>query len=168
MSLFTDFLITLINRETEDIPQGMVCKIDSFDAQKMTADVIPLLQNKTKDGETIDIGKLQKIPVAFMYCGDYYIKPEYKKDNLVWVSFSSFDYSNALKGEKAPIDDVKFSLSYAIVTHGILKDGDSAPTNKSGLVIGYQDSYIQLDENDININISGTVNINNGNLEVSS
>ena len=167
MSRFTDFLIKLIGDNIDNIAQGMICKIDSFDAQKMTADIIPLLQDKTQSGDTIDIGKIQKIPVSFLYCGDYYIKPEYKKDNLVWVSFSSFDYSNAIKGEKAEIENVKFSLSYAVVMHGIMKDGSTAPTTESGLVIGYKNNYIQLNENKLNIKFSGGVNINDGNLEVS-
>jgi hypothetical protein len=150
----------------------MIAKIDSYDKQKMTADVIPLLQDEDIDGDITDYGKLPKIPVSFFFCGKYYIRPAYEKDDLVWISFSSFDYSNAIKGEIAIKDDVKFSVSYAVVMHGILKDGDTAPDpfSKDGLLIGYDKSYIQIDENDINAKISGEYTIENdiGKLEMKS
>jgi hypothetical protein len=146
----------------------MIATIDSFDKEKMTADVIPLLQDEDTEGEITDYGKLPKIPVSFFYCGKYYIRPAYEKDDLVWISFSSFDYSNAIKGEVAPKDDVKFSVSYAVVMHGLLKEDSTAPDpfSKDGLIIGYDKSFIQLDEDDININIQGEITIENQSGEI--
>jgi len=155
MSKFTNFLLSLSDNDVKQIYQGVIAKIDTFDQQTMRATVD--IQLKDLDIPTqieIDLGLLQNIPVGFISGGGgYYIRPFYKKNDLVWITFSSYEIRNALRGSKLQqTNGNKFDLSYAMVSHGLFKDTEIPPTpfTKDGLLIGFGDNtFINILNNNI-------------------
>lgn len=132
----------------KSIQLGLVCKIKKYDKQKMRANVEPVIQRKNELDETVDYPILVDVPVAFLYSGGYYIRPDYQTDDLVWVTFSTFDTEYALKEEKRPESETIFNMENACVQNGITKKdfSDVSDFSNSGLLIGHKDGLmIQVD-----------------------
>ena len=100
MSQFVDFLDDLLHDRLSDIEIGMVGRIESFDKKKMRADVTPLLKRKSGK-QVIEYAQLKDIPVNFIMAGDYYIRPEYKRGDLVHLAFATHDIEDGLKARKS-------------------------------------------------------------------
>ena len=165
----------LINEKITDfvkdnVKQTLVGSIEKFDDQKMTADVKIFLKVVIGDEEPTDFGTLPNVPVNFLYAGGYFIKPPYKKGDLVTVSFCTHDIDKAL--EKVSKEDHEaFNLSSAVVVNGVAPANFSVPSGmeKKGLTIGAEDVYIQLSKDDDLIelkNSTSTVTIDGGSVKI--
>lgn len=138
---FTEFIDTVIDDKIKDIQLGIVGKIVVFNPALMRADVDPLMKIKNDLDEEIDLPILPDLPVGFHYGGGFLIKPTYIKDDLVWISFSTHDFAEALQGYKRVASEKKFEIHNASVTHGIAPDAfvfppfQLAALNKEGLVM---------------------------------
>jgi hypothetical protein len=175
---FVQFLKEIREQGTDTIYQGMIGKIESFDGKKMRADVTLQLQTETDSGDLVDFGKIAEVPVGFIFGGGgYYIRPYYKKDDLVWVTFSSRAIRDALNGDLLPESKDKNDLSFAMVSHGLTPENFTAPTSfdNNGLLIGKDDAFISIIDDvfkienasgDIELKSSGQVAINGTNLTV--
>ena len=163
---FDSFLEFMIEDKMQNIYQGAVGRIESFDTQTMRADVEILLQTRANidSDEVKDIGIIGDIPVNYIHFGDYYIRPEYKKDDLVWVGFSSFDFDASLDLTTQPNDTSFSDITNCVVISGLAKKNFSAPNSfsESGLIVGYKETYLQVNENDIKIvnSAGGQLNVN--------
>ncbi|WP_061218439.1 Gp138 family membrane-puncturing spike protein, partial [Leptospira weilii] len=121
----------------------------------MTANVKLLFKQKDGQGEEIDFPVLSNIRVGTLWAGDFYIKPDYKRGDTVWISFSTHDTSDAVRGLSTPVSESLFDLQSACVVCGF--KGELNPpaitSNLSGLLIGHKHgkSLIQLDDDTIKI-----------------
>lgn len=177
-------LINLFNgfwdKRSRNIIIGCIGRIESFDNKKMRADVQPLLEY-TVSGESsaTKFAVIGDIPVQFLSAGGYYIRPDYAKGDLVWVTYATFSIEHGLSNSFDNTSGSIFSRENASVANGIAKENWSAPAafNDPGLLIGHKDGtfiHIKPDEvkikdkngNEIKMNSEG-ININNGALTVS-
>ena len=82
------FLKDLIFQQTEKIEQGFIAEIVSFDSVKMKAEIKPLLEHTTEvegktNKKTIKSPNIPDVHCSILYGNGYYIRPEYKKGDLV-------------------------------------------------------------------------------------
>ena len=139
----------------KNIKQGAVGIIQSFNGSKMRADVDVLQKTQDDEEQTpVDFGVLPDLPVQFLYAGGSFIKPNYQKGDMVWITFATNDIDDSLKGIKTVDNDGEFNLAAASVSHGIAPEGWTPPANfnKTGLVIGDDQVYLQVDGGEIRIN----------------
>jgi Phage protein Gp138 N-terminal domain len=143
MSGFIEFLEDYLHERLSDIDIGMIGRIEAFDSQKMRADVIPLLKKKSGDQE-IEYSMIKDVPVSFLYSGGFYIRPAYRKGDLVHISFSTHDIEKALKDDKPLASNRIFSTENSFVTGGIAKTDWKPPSDisKEGLLVGHKDGGV--------------------------
>lgn len=151
---FTGYIENFINLKTSDIHLGMIGKIEKFDANKMRADVQPLLKKENALGESITFPILIDIPVLFYKGGNFFIKPNYVSGDMVWIGFSSHDIENPLKNYTRNTSEKMFELHNACVLGGIAGEYESMPDMiyENGLVFGDSDGYgLILNDNVVSI-----------------
>jgi hypothetical protein len=145
---WTDYIEELIQSRIERIEQGLVCKIQSFDKQAMRADVVPFIQEK-REGQLENYPTLPGVPVAYLFSGEFYIRPHYLPDDLVWVTFATRDIESSLRETVAEESPKRFDLENACVIGGVAPTGFTAPDefSEDGLLIGHTggDAYIQFE-----------------------
>ncbi len=86
-----DFFNKLSGNLVNGINSCMLGRIETFDASKMKANVVPLVKNK--DGNK---PMLIEVPVSFIKAGPFLIRPPYKKGDIVLVVFADEDIDNVL------------------------------------------------------------------------
>jgi hypothetical protein len=140
-----DFLEKFINLKTRYIQKGLVCTIEKFDSTKFRANVKPLMKYKNAYGIETEYPILTEIPVIVQKQGDYFIKPNYVKGDLVWVGFSTFDILNSLQNYTKAESIKTHELHNACVLGAIVKENYSATTaeKESGLVIGKSSGTVE-------------------------
>jgi len=150
--LFDDFF----NARSRELLTGCIGTIERHDIATMRADVKPLLKYLA-DGTTQvkDYQIIPNIPVLFLYAGGYYIRPEYKRGDLVWVTFATHEIERPLAGVPGNTDGRLFSRENAAVVYGIARTGWSVPGDfsKPGLLIGHEGGgmYAHLQQGKISI-----------------
>lgn len=156
----------LLNDKLQDfgksIQLGLICKVEKFDKEKMIADVEPLLKSKDDDEIETALPIIPDIPVCFINAGGFYVRPEYKRGDLVWVSFSTHDIADALNEYTRAASKKIFSIENACLICGIASKSFINPAefaNKDGLLIGHKDgkAYIQFKDDEIIFNIGADV-----------
>jgi len=163
MSSLNNLIYNIVEDYLDNIQLGLPCRIEKFDKEKMRADIQPYLKDKNyniEDSEEVEYPIITDIPVCVTQLGNYYIRPDYKKDDLVWVTFSSNDIYDALEKQKRLKSPSSFLLHNACVVGGILSNKDTAPTefsNEDGLLIGHKDgnSYVVFADNNITFKFDG-------------
>lgn len=137
-----EFFQRLLNDRLEGILIGAVCRIEKFDATRMVADVLPMIRQEVPGGKIVDLPMLVNIRVGSQGAGDYIVRPPYKKGELVWVSFATYDIYPGLKGKKADAEGGLFSLQNACVICSVEKTGTILPisiSSKEGLLFAHKD-----------------------------
>ena len=132
-----EFFNKLSGNLVNGINSCMLGRIETFDASKMKANVIPLVKNK--DG---DKPMLIEIPVSFIKAGSFLIRPPYKKGDIVLVVFADEDIDNVLLSGNIsePNSTRKHSLDDAIVVGGIMPFTQTLPNEHiEDLVIAKDD-----------------------------
>ena len=150
-------LIKLFNnfwdKRSRDIVIGCIGRIESFDKVKMRADVQPLLEYKSSgDTTAVKFAVIGNIPVQFLYAGGYYIRPDYAKGDLVWVTYSTFDIEYGLNNLHDNVAEGTFSRENASIAHGLAPEKWQAPElfQSDGLLIGHKSGItLQIKENEI-------------------
>ncbi|MEW6525092.1 MAG: Gp138 family membrane-puncturing spike protein [Spirochaetota bacterium] len=162
IKLFEDFW----NNRAKEIIIGAIGRIESHNLATMRADVTPLLYF-TPQGTTSprNFTVIANVPVLFIWAGGYYIRPEYKRGDLVWLSFATFDISKGLSGQADAADGAMFRRESAAVVGGIAKNSWQKPSDitKPGLLVGHKDGNVLLQITDSKIIIKGDIEIT-GNL----
>jgi len=144
---FTQFIKDVLNQFGQNIQIGIPAVIDSFDKSAMRANVKFYLQTEDREGNATDYPIVPNIPVQFLYSGGFYIRPDYQPGDNVWVTFATFDISDALDENTMPESGL-FGMHNASVAGGIASNKFTAPASFSndGLLIGMGDNtYIQFD-----------------------
>src|SRR5688572_5336912 len=96
MSYFGEFLADLQAKFGSTIQIGMVGQIFNFDRKKMRADAKPLLKISNAQNQSEQLPNLSKIPVQLLWSNGYYIRPDYRDGDLVWITFATHSISAAL------------------------------------------------------------------------
>ena len=133
MAFFNKLSGSLVN----EINSCMLGRIETFDASKMKANVVLLVKNK--DGNK---PMLIEVPVSFIKAGPFFIRPPYKKGDIVLVVFADEDIDNVLlSGDiSEPNSTRKHSLDDAIVVGGIMPFTQALPNEHiEDLVIAKDD-----------------------------
>nr|WP_016758398.1 Gp138 family membrane-puncturing spike protein [Leptospira weilii] len=155
MITLDDVILKAIKKQLANVQVGLPGTIESFNPSMMTANVKLLFKQKDGQGEEIDFPVLSNIRVGTLWAGDFYIKPDYKRGDTVWISFSTHDTSDAVRGLSTPVSESLFDLQSACVVCGF--KGELNPPamtgNLPGLLIGHKHgkSLIQLDDDTIKI-----------------
>ena len=112
-----DFFNKLSGNLVNGINSCMLGRIETFDASKMKANVVPLVKNKGNNKPL-----LIEVPVSFLKAGPFVIRPPYKKGDIVLVVFADEDIDNVLLSGNVsePNSTRKHSLDDAIVVGGIM------------------------------------------------
>lgn len=138
---FLEFLQQLISGTLGTILIGAICTIERFDSATMLADVQPLIVRQNPDQSEKDYPLLTNVPVKHLGAGDYVVVPPYKKGDLVWVSFATYDTAKPLSGKKAQTDGGQFALQDACVIGPVLQSGVKLPAaiaGKEGMVLAHK------------------------------
>ena len=125
MSL-SQLIESVVDKKLRAIPQHLLCTIESFDKDKLTATCKPLYKSVDGQGKEISYPLLSNIPVMSCFLGkDISVIPSYKKGDLVLVACSTFDYSKQLKKQSAKESEGLFGLENSFVIGGIKTSSDS-------------------------------------------
>lgn len=142
---FAELLDRYTDKKGRGMQLGMVCQVESFNANTMRADVLPLVREKNELDEVSNYPVIPGIPVQYVQIGqNCYIKPFYQRGDLVWVGFSTFDISNSLSGsgrkQEVRPDSKIFGLENACLLGRIAEQGWSEPEN----MIKFEDGKLTL------------------------
>lgn len=123
------------------VNMGLIGKIENFDSEKMLADVQPLAK---QGGENFSL--IANVSVQFIFAGGFYIRPEYKKDDLVWLAFSRLEMDAPLSGNMADVEREQFNMQNCSVVAGVAPANFTAPQSfsKSGIIIGKDENYLNI------------------------
>ncbi|MDV6235830.1 Gp138 family membrane-puncturing spike protein [Leptospira ellisii] len=148
-------ILAAIHNNLSKIQIGLPGVIESFKPEEMTANVRIPFKKEDENGQAKTFPVLSGIRVGTYWAGDFYIKPDYKRGDKVWVSFSTHDISDAIRGVESVTSDSLFDLQSACVVSGYKGKTDlpASTSNLAGLVIGHKEgrSLIQLDGDRIKI-----------------
>jgi hypothetical protein len=136
---FAKFMQDFFSEFAKRIQLGLPARIIRFDKSKMRADVEFYLQSENEKGIAVNYPVISDLPVQFVFAGGYYIRPDYQYGDKVWVTFSTFDISDALYGVKSIESGSLFNLNNAVVSGGIAENNFTPPSEFSaedGLLIG--------------------------------
>lgn len=173
---FIDMLNDFFDRRMRDIMIGGIGAIQSYDKESLRADVLPLLSYSARGNiKAGNFSVIPGMPVLTLHAGDYVMIPPYKKDDLVWMTFSTFPIANSLSGSNDQTDGSIFSRESGAVVCGLAKNGWNKPsfTNKDGLIMGHKSGncYMMITENTVEIKgdltISGDVVADSENNKIS-
>jgi len=153
-----------IDKRNREIIIGCIAQIVKHDIGTMRADVVPLLKYTAK-GETVasNFAVIPNVPVLFTYAGGYFIRPQYQKGDLVWVTFATFPIANSLNGNYDDTGCSLFNRDSCAVICGIAKNNWDKPKNidLDGLLIGHKEGvFIQIADDKITINADLKINGN--------
>jgi hypothetical protein len=152
-----EILKEFIDRFGERIFQACIAEIDSYDKTLATAKVIPLLKVQ-RESDIVKFPVLSGVPVLDYQAGGVRMIPDLRKGDLVWLAFSSFELSNAIKGQFEFTSD-KFAFENCIIIGGLSKQPSvlNPLFNKDGLVItDNQTTYVQIANNKIELSAGST------------
>lgn len=143
----------IIYENMKKIEQGFIAKIVSYDPKTMRAEISPQLEFITEiegQRQTIQAPNIINVPCELLYAGGFYIRPVYKKDDLVKCSLCSSNITKPLDvGTRSDTNDNRFSLSYVTVSGGVIPKNFTPPAqwDRDGLVIGNDSGFIEIAEN---------------------
>lgn len=107
--------------------------IQKYDSEKMLADVLPLLKQKLPDGKVVNFPVLANVPVSHAGSGDVLFRPDYKKGDLVQMTFSTYDRATARSGKPSSANGKLFGLENATITNAVLPSDQQIPSSAEGL-----------------------------------
>ncbi|MCL2155424.1 MAG: hypothetical protein FWH53_07150, partial [Leptospirales bacterium] len=113
----------------------------------------PLLEHKASgDKVAVKFAVIGNVPVQFFYSGGYYIRPDYVKGDLVWVTYATFDIEYGLNNLHDDVSAGAFSRENASIVFGIAPENFNVPDsfNDDGMLIGHKAGVnLQIIENDV-------------------
>lgn len=150
-----EMILAAMQKSLSRVQVGLPGIIDSFNPNEMTANVKIPFKQKDGAGEEKSFPILSNVRVGTLWAGDFYIKPDYKRGDKVWISFSTHDISDAVRGVSSVVSDSLFDLQSACIVSGFKGETEAPATTagQSGLIIGNKEgkSLIQLEDDRIKI-----------------
>ena len=130
-------LKTALNAAKLGIHTGIPAKVTKYYKDDGTVDCIPVLKQKFPDGETVEMAKIQKVPVAFPQTKRSIIAMPVQKDDYVWLMFSerSIDAWIQNGGIVDPADKRTHHLADAVAYVGIMPNADRHKINNDNDII---------------------------------
>ena len=161
---YAQFLNDFMDKMLSQVQIGIPGKIINYYPKTLRADVQPIMSTQDFDGVVYSYPALQNISVQTILTGGFYIRPEYKEDDMVWITFSTFDIASALDGTQSVESTKTFSLENASISGGIAPNNFTAPNefSQTGLLIGSTsgNAYMQFTDSAIVFNFgNGTEQI---------
>jgi len=116
MSEFSKFMREQLNEEREHIHTAILARIERYNAEKMQADIKPLV--KEKHGE---MPLIKNAAVSCLKTGDFIIRPPYAKGDLVVAVIVERSIDNVIFSgdESEQVGERKHDLQDAVVIGGI-------------------------------------------------
>lgn len=161
MNFFADILNAWLDDRLGQVEMSFLAKIVTFDKEKMQATIRPQLYSNAQDGvddpkTVMNTPDINNVPVEMIYAGDgCFIRPEYKKNDLVSVSCYASPIDEVVVGKaRANSKKNRFSFSSCTVRFGVLQSGQIVPAafaGKSGLLIGRGSNYIWFDGSSVRV-----------------
>lgn len=128
-----DILDNLMNGIKGEINSCILAKIESFDPEKLTANVIPMTRQLDRTGKTKELSMLINIPVATIQTENFIIRPPYKKGDIVVMVIADSDIEGTIiTGEISdPNTKRKHSLDDGIIIGGFKALNNTLPSEHS-------------------------------------
>ncbi|TGL06503.1 hypothetical protein EHQ43_08820 [Leptospira bouyouniensis] len=135
--------------------------VQSFNKQEATVS-IKLLLKKKEGFKFLPFPVLSDIPVNIYYSGGFFMKPEYKSGDIVWVNFATHSIQNAMLGQSDETSESAFNIHDAFVVGAYKTKKNIKPKllqllGKDGIVLGHEDgdSYINIKKDEIIFQVGG-------------
>ncbi len=148
----------IITDNLSNIDIGVMAKVNSFNKLTLTASVTPLIKKKDKSNKNkyVNYSAIKDVPCLTLSAGEFYIRPEYKSGDLVWLSFSTHETEAGLRGMYDKETDRIFSKENCVVTGYVNSQISIPPTewvSEDGLIIGHKGgmSYMVFENNKISM-----------------
>lgn len=140
-----------IDKKLREVSLSQICTIESFDKTKLTANVKPLYKKLDSNGREVDYPILSNLPcVSPFYGNDIFIKPDYKKGDLVLVIFSSFDSTKQLLKQTGVESEALFGKENGFVIGGIKSKLDT----KKNIEIDFSGKSVLIKNKNISLEIT--------------
>lgn len=161
MNFFAETLNAWLEDQLGRVEMSFTAKIVTFDKAKMRATIRPQLfcysqESLAEEKQVVNTPDLYDVPVEMIYAGDEcYIRPEYKKGDLVTVSCYASPIDEVVVGKaRANSKQNRFSFSSATVRSGVIQKDQTVPdswASKAGLLIGRGSNYIWFDGSSVRV-----------------
>lgn len=152
MSEFHSLLRRIAQDIVSEVRVAMICRVESFDQAKLTATIQPLGKVRA-DNRDYDLPTLPDVPIATIYGGGFWVRPQFEKGDLVVCLFSAHELTGAIKGQATRLSASTHELSYAVIVAGIPNQIATEPKwgTESGFLIGHTsgDPLLKMDEGKI-------------------
>lgn len=143
MEQATNFFKDLYNK-TQDINVAKIGKVVNFNAEKMTADIMPMPSE--------DSSIILNVPVATIKTSDYIVYYPLKVNDIVVILFIDNDTDNILLGEDNTETERKHDISDCICIGGInLISSGVDVEEKDSLVIKSKACKVVVSNSDIKV-----------------
>lgn len=141
------FIKSLIGSEVGEIHTTLPAKIESYDAERLRADVVLLAKNNL-EGEMVEIPPILNCPVQVFKAGSFIIRPPYRRGDITKVDFSEKALDKLMiTGESEDVEYTRtHSLDDAIVAGGLRCESEvKMPDNhQNDLYIANIDNVCEL------------------------
>ena len=157
-------LARIIETRTDSLRAAMPGEIVSFDPEKQTATVKPLIKEYVY-GEWLSLPLLQDVPCFFPRAGGYCLTFPVKPEDEVIIIFNDMCIDSWWQsgGEQTQLETRRHDLSDAMCLLGITSTPmavEDYSTNSVMLRNEDKDSYFEIVDDDKTINITGAEKIN--------
>jgi hypothetical protein len=159
---FARLLEDLLADRFSEILVSVPGKIESYDSSTNTASVQPLLQS-VKDAKTAKFSIISDVPCSIYYQNGFLINNNYKKGDLVLLSFQAHSTEKALLGQFDSTNNAPFNASNCFVNGSYISKTNINPNrnellSKDGLIMGHEsgDAFIQIKEDEIVFQVGGS------------
>ena len=151
----------LLADKMSEIMTSVPARIESYNSLENTASVQPLLQSK-KNSKVSKLPVLANVPCEMYYRSGFLITNDYKKGDLVRLSFCTHSIQKAITGQldtstKAPFNPSDCFVSASYISKSNINPNRTQLMSKDGLVIGHEDggAFIHIKKNEIIFQVGG-------------
>ncbi len=161
MNELAKLLDDLTKNRLSEILIGCPAMIQSYSKSKATASV-KLLLKKKKQFEFLPFPVLSDIPVNINYSGGFFISPDYKTGDIVWMTFATHSIQNSLLGQSDETSSSGFNIHDAFIVGSFKSKKNLKPKlisllGKEGIVLGHEDgdAFINIKKDEIIFQVGG-------------
>jgi hypothetical protein len=159
---FARLLEDLLADRFSEILVSVPAVIESYNSLTNKASVQPLLRS-TKDSKTAKFAIISNVTCAIYYQNSFLINNNFKKGDLVLLSFPAHSIDKAMQGHFDVTSSAPFNPSNCIVIGSYISDTNINPSrnellSKDGLIMGHEsgDAFIQIKEDEIVFQVGGS------------
>jgi len=146
-------LIKWFTRQMEGVHTALPAIIDTYDASKRIAKVIPALYFRSSNGAMVEQKPIENVPVLFMSTAKWEMVAPLEKGDTGLLICSEQSIGNWLNGDGkqvAPEDATRFSLHDSIFIPGLFPT-KKTPEAHEGLWMRFGESSVNILESEIRV-----------------